>query len=171
MKKHTLNIIIAMTMTAPMISMAADQAIDQCIDSIKQVKKGEFVKLESLNVNGKSIYEFEIADQNGFEWELMCDAATGKIIEIEKEVSSADSKEFKAKITEEDAFKIALNAYPGKIKEVEYEVEENGDPSYEIDILGKNGIENKVEVNALTGKIIEVSIEKWEIGIEANENR
>ena len=171
MKKYALNIAIAMAMTAPMMSTAAEQAIDQCIDSIQQVKKGEFVKLESLIVDGKSIYEFEIADENGFEWEFMCDVATGKIIETEREVSSADSKEFKAKITVEDAYKFALKAYPGKIKEVEYEIEENDEPSYEIDILGADGVETKVEVNAINGKIIEVSTEKWEIGIEENENR
>ncbi len=157
----------------PIAATAGNQVIDKCIDSVKKAKTGVIVKLESLNVKGKSIYEFEVADENGFEWELMCDTATGKIIEIESELSSPESKGFKdkAKITEEDALKIALKSYSGKVKEVEYEIEENNDPTYEIDILGKNGVETKVEVNAISGEIIEVSVEKWEIGVEENENR
>ena len=173
MKKYIVNIAIAAMIALPMSATAANQAIDKCIDSVKKAKTGTIITLESLDVKGKSIYEFEVADENGFEWELMCDAATGKIIEIESELSSPESKGFKekAKITEEDALKIALKLYPGKVKEVEYEIEENNEPTYEIDIKGKNGIETKIEVNAISGEIIEVSIEKWEIGMEENENR
>lgn len=100
---------------------------------LKKAKSGAILKLESLDVKGKTIYEFEVADNNGFEWELMCDIATGKIIETEGEVSSPESKSFKdkARITEEDVLKIALKSYPGKVKEVEYEIEENNAPTYE----------------------------------------
>ncbi len=173
MKKRCLKYALILTVAAPLTSMAAEQAIDHCIDAVRKSVKGDIIKLESLDVKGKSIYEFEVADENGFEWELMCDTETGKIIETETEVSSPKSKAFaeKAKVTEEDALKIALKSYPGKVKEVEYEIEENKEPTYEIDILGKDGVETKVEVNAITGKIIEVSVEKWEIGLEENENR
>jgi uncharacterized membrane protein YkoI len=173
MKTYIRNIALVAAITMPITAMAGQQAIDKCIESIEKVKKGNILKLESLGVNGKTIYEFEVADQNGFEWELMCDAATGKVIEIESEVDSPKSKAFseKAKITEEDALKIALKSYPGKVEEVEYEIEENGEPTFEIDIMGKNGVETKVEVDAITGKIIEVSIEKWEIGAEEDESR
>lgn len=170
----TKYIIVTMAILAsPLTATAANQAIDQCIESVKQAKSGVILKLESLDIKGKTIYEFEVADDNGFEWELMCDPETGKIIETEAEVASAESKSFKdkAKITEEDALKIALKSYPGKVKEVEYEIEENNNPTYEIDILGKNGVETKVEVDAVSGKVIEVSVENWEIGVEENENR
>ncbi len=56
-------------------------------------------------------------------------------------------------------------------KEVEYEIEENGDASYEFDIVNDKGVETKVEVDAATGKIIEVAIEEWEIGIEGDERK
>lgn len=173
MKTYIRNIAIVAAITMPITVMAGQQAIDKCIASIEKVKKGKLQKLESLEVDGKTIYEFELADENGFEWELMCDVATGKVIEIESEVSSPQSKGFreKAKVTEEDALKIALESYPGKIEEVEYEIEENMEPTYEIDIIGKNGVETKVEVDAITGKIIEVSIENWEIGVEEDESR
>ncbi len=157
----------------PITASGAAQEVDACIDAVKKTKAGEFVKLESLDVKGQSVFEIEVKDEKGTEWEFMCDAASGKIIETEKEAESAESEEFKkgAKISEKEAVKIALDSYPGKVEEVEYEIEENGDPVYEIDIVGKDGKETKVEVDAATGKIIEVSIEKWEVGVEADEKR
>jgi len=55
------------------------------------------------------------------------------------------------------ARKIALKAYPGGIKQVEYEIEENGAASYEFEIITKDGKRLKVEVDASSGKIVEVS--------------
>jgi uncharacterized membrane protein YkoI len=107
------------------------------------------------------------------EWEFMCDAKSGKITETESEVSSVDDEAFKKnlKVTEKEAIAIALKAHPGTVQEVEYEIEENGDASYELDIVDDKGVETKVEVNAANGKIIEVTTEKWEIGEEADEKR
>lgn len=110
---------------------------------------------------------------NGFQWEFMCDVETAKIFETESEVESVNSQAFKSKmkVTEEDAKIIALKSHPGIIEEVEYEIEENGDASYEFDIVNSKGVETKVEVDAATGKIIEVAIEEWQIGEEPNERR
>ncbi len=121
----------------------------------------------------KPFYEFEIKDAKGSEWEFMCDAKTGKITEMESEVGSVDDDAFKknAKVTEKEAVDIALKAHPGTVHEIEYEIEENGDASYEIDIVNDKGVETKVEVNAANGKLIEVSTEVWEIGVEADEKR
>ncbi|WP_305908886.1 PepSY domain-containing protein [Methylomarinum sp. Ch1-1] len=152
---------------------AADHGLESCIAAAQKQKAGDMLKLEKLKVDGKAMYELEIRDANGFEWEFMCDVESGKITETESEVSSVDSKAFKSKmkVTEEDAAAIALKAHPGVIEEVEYEIESNGDASYEFDIVDDKGVETKVEVDAATGKIIEVSIEEWEIGEEADERR
>lgn len=152
---------------------AADQGIESCIAAAKKQKTGKFVKLEKLNASGRAVYEIEIEDVNGFEWEFMCDVNTGKIFETESEVSSVNSIAFKSKmkVTEQDAAAIALKSYPGTIEETEYEIEENGDASYEFDIVNAKGVETKVEVDAATGKIIEVAIEEWEIGEEDDEKR
>lgn len=152
---------------------AAEQSIDSCIAAIQKQKPGAFIKLEKLDRAGKPFYEFEIKDDKGVEWEFMCDANSGKITETESEVSKADDEAFKkkAKITEKEAIDIALKAHPGTVEEVEYEIEENGDASYEIDIVNDKGVETKVEVNAADSKIIEVSTEVWEIGEEADEKR
>ena len=152
---------------------AADHGLEKCIAAAQKQQAGDMVKLEKLNVNGKPVYELEIHDANGFEWEFMCDVESGKIIETESEVSTVDSKAFKSKmkITEEDAAAIALKEHPGVIQEVEYEIEANGDASFEFDIVNDQGVETKVEVDAASGKIIEVSIEEWEIGEEDDEKR
>lgn len=152
---------------------AADQGLEKCIAAAQKQKTGDIVKLEKLNVKGKSVYELEIRDPNGFEWEFMCDVDSGKITETEGEVSSVESQAFKSKmkVTEEDAAAIALKEHPGVIQEVEYEIEANGDASYEFDIVNDQGVETKVEVDAASGKIIEVSIEEWEIGEEDDEKR
>jgi len=173
MKITTITSILIFGFSASAPSYAAEQSIDSCIAAIQKQKTGTFIKLEKLKVAGKPFYEFEIKDAKGIEWEFMCDAETGKITETEKEVSSADDEVFKknAKVTEKEAIDIALKAHPGTVEEVEYEIEANGDASYEIDIVNDKGVETKVEVNAASGKIIEVSVEEWEIGEEAEEKR
>jgi uncharacterized membrane protein YkoI len=174
MKTKSIPLVLVLGFAVPVpMSFAADQSIETCIAAIQKQKSGELVKLEKLNMSGKSLYEFEIKDSDGNEWEYMCDAKTGKITETEGEAESADSQAFKKnrKISEKEAAAIALKAHPGKIVEVEYEIESNGDASYEFDIVNEKGTETKVEVNAANGKIIEVSTEEWEIGEEADEKR
>lgn len=173
MNKLILSGAIMLAVSSITSVQAADQGLEKCIAAIQKQKNGELIKLEKLKAEGKAVYEFELKDDNGFEWEFMCDVNSGKIIEIESEVSSVNSKAFKLKmkVTEEDAKAIALKAYPGVIEEVEYEIEDNGDASYEFDIVNSKGVETKVEVDATTGKIIEVSIEEWEIGEEEEEKR
>lgn len=154
-------------------SRALDQGLDTCINSAKQSKPGYILKLEKLNMAGKAVYEIEVADVNRGEWEFLCEAETGKIIEKESEVTDVKDQAFKKnmKVNEKDAAAIALKAYPGKIEEVEYEIEDNGDSSYEFDIVDAKGGETKVEVDAATGKIIETATETWEAGEETDERR
>ncbi len=168
MKKQILTLVYAVLLS-PALVFAASSDIDKCVAEVKAAKPGDMVKLEALDVQGKTVYEFEVKDSKGLEWELMCDVATGKIIEIESEPAAAEVEVLKkaAKFNEADAMKVALTAFPGKLKEIEYELEANKDFSYEIDIIGKNGVETKVEVDAATGKIIETATEKWAVGEEA----
>ncbi|MDO9423047.1 MAG: PepSY domain-containing protein [Methylobacter sp.] len=173
MKTTPLTCVFALGLAVSASGYAAEQSIDNCIAAIQKQKTGEFIKLEKLDVAGKTFYEFEIRDPQGIEWEFMCDAKTGKITETESEVSSVDNEAFKknAKVAEKEAIATALKAHPGTVQEVEYEIEDNGDASYEFDIINDKGVETKVEVSAATGKIIEVSTEEWEIGEEADEKR
>lgn len=144
-----------------------------CLKSASDIKDGYYAKLEYLTLtdNANETYEIEIHDTDGVEWELRCDIKHGTIYEIEREVNSASDPLFKRKIkvNEQDAGKIALELYPGKIVHTEYEIEKNGDASYEFDIYNKPGVTYKVEINATSGEITEMSIEKWDIGRETQE--
>jgi uncharacterized membrane protein YkoI len=88
-----------------------------------------------------------------------------------QEAALVDDPLFKqnVKVSEQQARQTVTDLYPGTIKEVEYEIETNGDSSYEIDVVDAEGTEWKVEVDAASGDIIETHIEQWEIGYEADE--
>lgn len=174
MKKFSLYTIAALGAALTTgFAQAAAQPLDNCIAAVQKQKAGELVKLEKLVVGKKAAFELEVKDATGAEWEFMCDAANGKITEQESEVANVDNEAFKKnlKVSEADATAIALKAHPGKVQEVEYEIESNGSASYEFDIVDDKGVETKVEVDATSGKIIEEATETWEIGEEAAAKR
>ncbi len=144
-----------------------------CLAAASEIKDGYYAKLEYLTLTeeGVETYEIEIHDKDGAEWELMCDISNGDIYEVEREVESASDPLFKKhmKVDEETAGKTALELYPGKIVHTEYEIEANGDATYEFDIADRPGTTYKIEVDAGSGEIIEVNIEKWDIGREVGE--
>ncbi|MEW6038696.1 MAG: PepSY domain-containing protein [Pseudomonadota bacterium] len=143
-------------------------SMETCMHAALAKRAGEVVKLEFKDERGTPTYEFEVLGSDGKSWELECDALTGKITEEEQEVADAEDALFKAKakISLEEAKKIALAAHPGEIVEVEYEIESDGNASYEFDIKTKDG-EVKLEVDAATGKIIEDNEkELYQIGKE-----
>lgn len=145
-----------------------------CLKAASAIKDGYYAKVEYLTMtqHGVAAYEIEIHDKDNVEWELMCNSATGNITEIEREVESAQDPLFKKhmKVDKETAGKTALELYPGKLVHTEYEIEANGDASYEFDIYDHPGTTYKVEVDAATGKIVEMAIEKWDIGRETDED-
>jgi uncharacterized membrane protein YkoI len=176
-KSFSLLIALPLAMgAAPALAGAQDDTVplEQCLQAAQSVRQGDIVKVEYLSVSpaGAPSYEIEIADSNDAEWELMCNARTGDIYEIETEAESADDESFakNAKISETDAIKTAQDRFGGEVVEVEYEIESNGAPSYEID-LAQDGqdTEFKVEVGAVSGEIIELSVEQWQIGREPAE--
>jgi uncharacterized membrane protein YkoI len=141
--------------------------IEHCVTQALKVKPGLVSKSE-LKVEDKvPVYEFTIDSENGQVWDVECSTATGKVIETEEQVSSADDPKFqsKMKVTEAEARKTALKAYPGKVSKVEYEIEEDGAVSYEFDII-KDNVERKIEVDATSGKIVENEVELNQIGPE-----
>jgi uncharacterized membrane protein YkoI len=163
---------VAMTICVPVIAdikmPKTKVSMETCMKAALAKHDGEVTKLE-LKVEKKvPTYEVEILAQDGKSWELECDANSGKITEEEQEVSNADDPLFKAKakITLDQAKEIALKAAPGEIVEVEYEIESNGNASYEFDIKTDKG-EVKLEVDATSGKIVEdKQSEIYQIGKE-----
>lgn len=142
-------------------------SLGKCVKAALTLHEGTIVKTEFKSENKKGMYEFDIESADGTAWDIECNAKTGKVTEVEQEVS-ADNEKFKAlaKVSEADAKATALAAHAGKVVETEYELEPDGKASYEFDILEADNEEVKVEVDATTGKIVEVSYEVYQIGKE-----
>ena len=147
------------------IKPKAYDSLGKCVKAALTKHEGKIVKTEFKSENKKGVYEFDIESADGTAWDIECDAKSGKVTEVEQEVKADDAK-FKAvaKVSEADAKATALAAHPGSVVETEYELEADGKASYEFDILEADKEEIKVEVDATTGKIVEVSYEEYQIG-------
>jgi uncharacterized membrane protein YkoI len=143
-------------------------SLEACMKAALARQPGDVVKVELKVEKGTPMYEFDIVGKDGRAWDIECDATSGKIVEVEREVRSAEDPAFKAKMkfSEAEARAVALSAYPGEVREVEFEIEEDGSATYEFDIVTRDGKEMKVEVDAASGKIVEVSEEIYQIGKE-----
>ena len=149
------------------IKPKAYDSLGKCVKAALTKHEGTIVKTEFKSEKKVGVYEFDIETADGKAWDVECNAKTGKVTEVEEEVKADDSR-FKAlaKVSEADAKATALAAHPGTLVETEYELESDGKASYEFDILEADKEEIKVEVDATTGKIVEVSYEEYQIGKE-----
>ncbi|MFM8444998.1 MAG: PepSY domain-containing protein [Methylococcus sp.] len=162
MKRITLLVGCATLLGGP-TAMAATAMIpksqagmETCLQASLAKMNGDVIKVEFKQEGKTPIFEIEIEGKDKT-MEYECDANTGKITEEEQEVDSIDHALFKAKakISLEQAKAIALKAHPGDIVEMEFEIESNGNASYEFDILQADGKEVKMEIDAATGAIVE----------------
>ena len=64
-----------------------------------------------------------------------------------------------------DEYRNTINFLEARNSRLEAEIE-NGKPIYEFDIKGKDGKEWEVEVDAVTGKIVETEEEIYQIGLD-----
>lgn len=168
MNKKLLALLIASAFVSP--ALAADKhtgKLETCMKAALAKHPGAVISLEAELEAGKPSYEFDIKGADGKEWEIECDAKSGKLIEEEEEVDAKDPRfTSKAKVSADDAKKAALAAVPGEVIESETSIEANGNPSYEFDIKTKDGKEMEVEVDAITGKVIETEEEIYQIGLD-----
>ena len=161
--------------TTPVITQAQSEAFKQakfnmehCMKIVMQTISANIIKVEHRSEADERVYEFDLRDTDGMDWEIVCSAESGEIVEKEREVHSFLSIEYAelVKVSLANARQIALEAYPGYIREIEYEIEANGQPVYEFDIIRTEGSEIKIEIDATTGEIIESNKEFWQIGYE-----
>ncbi|HZV97995.1 MAG TPA: PepSY domain-containing protein [Methylophilaceae bacterium] len=168
MKAFSLAVAIAIGFSSSSVFAATkhEGKLENCMKAALAVHPGEVISLEAEIEKGKPIYEFDIKGKDGKEWEVECDAKSGKITETAQEVETADDPAFKAKakISQDEAKKIALEKHPGEVVESEMSIEKDGTASYEFDIKTKDGKEMEVEVDASTGKILETEQEIYQIG-------
>jgi uncharacterized membrane protein YkoI len=149
------------------IKPKAYDSLGKCVKAALSKHDGKIVKLEMKSEKKTAMYEFDVESADGTAWDIECNVRTSKITEVEEEVKATDSRFVAlAKVSEADAKATALAAHPGKVVETEYELEPDGKASYEFDIQEADNEEIKVEVDATTGKIVEVSYEVYQIGQE-----
>ncbi|MEM7027805.1 MAG: PepSY domain-containing protein [Pseudomonadota bacterium] len=142
-------------------------SIETCLDAALDTIPGNARKVEMKMEGDDPIYEFDIESNVGPTYNVECNAEEGYITEIEKEVSANDPYfKKKAKVSEGEAKKIALEVHPGEIVASEMEVGFDGSVTYEFDIQSVHGYEVKVDIDAVTGDIEEANIELYEIGME-----
>lgn len=60
-------------------------ALEEIVKRARTVKPGELLETELETKHGHYIYEVEMLDKTGQVWELKLDAATGKLIEMERD--------------------------------------------------------------------------------------
>ncbi len=170
MKKHLIPAVIAALFLAP-AAFAADKFTGKFETALKAAQAkhpGEVNSVEAELDKGKAIYEFDIQGKDGKEWEVEVNANTGKVTEENQEVKDANDPLFKgkAKITQDDAKKIALAKHAGDVVESEFKIEADGNPSYEFDIKTADGKEWEIEVDAVTSKIVGEQEEIYQIGLD-----
>lgn len=153
------------TQAAEMPKTAA--RFEKCMKAALKAKDGTIVKVELKKEEGEGhVYEFDIETADGKAWDIECSGKTGKVVEIEEEVTKDHAKFSGAKVTEAQAREFALKKVPGEIVEVEYEIEPDGKASYEFDIRTADGKEVKLEVDAESGTIVSQAVEVWQVGKE-----
>jgi len=161
-------LLLVSSMAAAEDGMVKTGQFEQCRAKALALHPGRIVKVEMKIEANDQLYEFDIRDQDNRDWDIECNAMTAEIVEVEEEIYGINDPRFseQMKVDYTRAKSIALQAYPGKIVEMEYEIEDSGLAVYEFDIKQANGDEIKLEINARTGEIMEVDLELWQIGYE-----
>jgi uncharacterized membrane protein YkoI len=137
--------------------------MEQCLATVLRVGPGK-VKHMKLEIEaGRPLYEFKIDGEDGNAWEAECDANTGELVEMQREVSRSD-RAFNeaAAVIETDARRVANERYPGKIERSERLLDHQGRAIYEVEITTADGREMEVEVDGATGQILNAEEESAE---------
>jgi uncharacterized membrane protein YkoI len=130
-------------------------SMETCMKAALGVRSGHVKRLQLETEDGKVVYEFSIRTDEGYVWELECDATTGEIIDVERNSSPNDAVwKRNAKLLAKQARDIALQAHPGKAKGEEREVRGDGRVMWEVEIIGADGREIEVHVDAVSGEIL-----------------
>lgn len=60
-------------------------ALEEIVKHARSAKSGELLETDLEHKQGRYIYEVEILDKAGQVWEIKLDAATGQLIEMERD--------------------------------------------------------------------------------------
>lgn len=168
---------LAMFAAGPALARPYSTPLHRCVNAALAKKPGKVLEVELETEGGRQVYEIDIAGNDGKRWELECDVETIRIVKVELEEEDDDDDDDKSiakpqaaggpgvdvispqpifKVSEARAKEIALGQYPGTISSVVYEYS-NGRPGYEIHIRSAKGTRIEVEIDGITGEVIEVA--------------
>ena len=120
---------------------------------------GTIKSSELENEHGRLIYSFDIETKKGTITEVNVDANNGQIVAVQNETPAREAAEKKQEQSEKISMKraqsIALNAAPGTITRSKLE-KHRGKLLYAINVKTREGIIAEVDVDAKTGKVIDV---------------
>ena len=141
-------------------------SMEECLSAALEGYPGKVKEVEFGLEDGVPHYEFEILTADGRETEVECSAMTGKIVEVEWENENMDLDAFleTSKVSPSQARKIALRRVPGKVTKMDLETTSTGVMSYEFEIRTRDGKDVDVEVDAMSGDVLEVEIDVYEVG-------
>lgn len=138
-------------------------SMETCMQAALAAKPGKVTHLKLEVERGVPIYEFDIRTASRQTWEVECDANTGQILALEREVDRNDQTfQSAARITERDARRIALARFPGKVTDSDLELDQQGRAIIEVEIERTDGTEVEVKVDATNGQIVSTEDESQE---------
>ena len=146
-----------------------------CATKVLAKYPGYLLSVEAEGNNkGEFFYEFDVfmkdrSNPNNYkEIEIDCYTKTVELTDAEEEVNITDERFKKlSKISKNQAEKIASGNIAGKIVDREYAIED-GKPVYEFDIYnGKTKKEIEIEIDGITGKVLEQEFEYFEVGVDS----
>ncbi|MGA9845219.1 MAG: PepSY domain-containing protein [Nitrososphaeraceae archaeon] len=128
--------------------------------ALKEVA-GIVEEIELEKQAGKSVYEVDIEKDN-IDYTLHIDAYSGEIYTIDSDNDDDNNHSHNGQnnqniISQADAIAIAEKAVNGKVVEIEKD-EDDGLIKYEVELKTDRG-EVKVEIDASTGKVLEVELD------------
>jgi len=141
-------------------------SMEECLWAALEGYPGKVKEVEFGLEDGVPHYEFEILTADGRETEVECSAMTGEIVEVEWENENMDLDAFleTSKVSPSQARKIALRRVPGKVTKMDLETTSTGVMSYEFEIRTRDGKDVDVEVDAMSGNVLEVETTIYELG-------
>ena len=113
--------------------------------------------------DGKQVYDIEFYTADFKEYDYEIDAKTGEVLEVDYDAESFTPPASSGTvITREKAQEIALAKVPGAdashIKKLKLD-KDDGKQVYDVEII-YNGVEHEMEIDAVTGKILEYEMDR-----------
>ncbi|MEK3887847.1 PepSY domain-containing protein [Bacillus sp. FSL K6-3431] len=121
---------------------------------IEKQKKGKIKKLDRREDKDQVFYDAVLEDSEK-KTVMILNALTGEVVDT-KEKKLTPAKEVTTKLTEAEAVKIALETVSGTVDDIDFE-NEDGLFYYLIEIEQNDEREAEIQINAMTGKVMNIS--------------